>query len=351
MNLKNSLILFQLALILLASFSLAQQQEVCRALVLEGGGDKGAYEAGVLYGFIKNAKNPEDFQYDVITGISVGAINGLGIAQFPKGQESEAIDFLVDGWRKTKQRDVFKNWPGGLLQGLFFKPALFNTDPELDYLDERIFTTPNKRKVTVVATDFVTGEKVTFTESDWADDKQKAVNAALYSSAVPVVFLYRNVEGRTYIDGGWSGEALDIEDAIFRCREVVDSDDKIIVDVIFANNNSFTDATREKFNTLQIHNRYKEIKSYVSATRAYLYSRDAFPHINFRYVMVASQRLPNQDLPLDFKKKNIEFMIDLGIKDALKALNDGPGVSAQEVARLANKYQDDLFFNGEEDQI
>jgi len=294
---------------------------------------------------LKTQKNPEDFQYDVITGVSVGAINGMALAQFPKGQEEEAVDFLVSGWKKTKRRDIFKSWPGGILQGLFFKPALFNSDPELEYLAERIFTVPNKRKITVTATDFVTGEKVTFSEKDWENDKEMAVKAALFSSAVPVVFLYRNHGGKTYIDGGWSGAGMDIEDAVFRCRELVDSDDKIIIDVIFANNITFTDATSNKFNTLQIHNRYKAIKDYVGSTRAYLYSRDAFPNANFRYVMIASKRLPDQDLPLDFKKKNIEFMIDLGIKDALKALDEGPGVSAQEVVRLANKYQDDLFFN------
>jgi len=345
MNLKNSLILFQLALVFLATFSAAQSQKFCRALVLQGGGDKGAYEAGVLYGFVKNAKNPEDFQYDVVTGVSVGAINGMGIAQFEKGQEEEAVEFLVSGWRKTKRRDVFKSWTGGLLQGLFFKPGLFNSDPEFDYLRERIFTSPNKRNITVVATDFVTGEKVTFSEEDWAHDKEMAVNAAMFSSAVPVVFNYRNHNGKTYIDGGWSGEGLDVEDAIFKCREHVDNDEQIIVDVLFANNVSFSDMDKNKFNTLQIHNRFKDIKSYVKATAAYLYSRDAFPRVQFRYVMIASKRLPDQDLPLDFKKKNIEFMIDLGIKDALKALAEGPGVSAQRMMEISTQYQDELFFN------
>jgi len=349
MNFKYSLILSQFILLFLASFSSAQSQKVCRALVLEGGGDKGAYETGVLYGFIKNAKNPEDFQYDVVTGVSVGAINGLGFAQYPKGEELQAVEFLLNNWRKTAQRDIFKSWPGGLLQGLFFKSALFNTDPELGYLNQSIAKVPNKRKVAVIATDFVTGEKVTWTEQDWPEDKDRdmAINAALFSSAVPVVFLYRNFQNRTYIDGGWSGEALDIEDAVFRCRELVDSDEQIIVDVIFANNRTFSDVSTNKFNTLQIHNRYRAIKSYASATRAYLYSRDAFPHVNFRYVMVASQRLPDQNLPLDFKQKNIEFMINLGIKDALTALEKGPGATAQEVVDLSNKYQDDLFFNTE----
>jgi predicted acylesterase/phospholipase RssA len=312
---------------------------------MEGGGDKGAYEAGVLYGFVKNAKNPEDFQYDVLTGISVGSINAMGLAQFEKGQEEAAVQFLVDGWRNTKQKDVFKSWAGGLLEGLFYKSALFNSDPEIDYLNERIFTIPNKRRITVATTDFVTGQKVTFSESDWANDRTMAVNAALYSSAVPVVFKYRNVGNQTFIDGGWSGEGMDVEDAIFRCREIVDSDDQIVLDILFANNRSFTDASSNKFNAFQMHSRHQAIKSYASQTRAYFYARTAFPDIKFRYVMIASEKLPDQTLPLDFKAKNIEFMIQLGIKDAIAALAEGEGVSAERALNIATTYQDDLFFN------
>lgn len=61
--------------------------------------------------------------------------------------------------------------------------------------------------------------------------------------------------------------------------------------------------------------------------------------------MIASERLPDQTLPLDFKAKNIEFMIQLGIKDAITALAEGPGVSAERVYNISSTYEDDLFFN------
>ena len=120
----------------------------------------------VFYNWINNAKNPEDFEYDVITGISIGAINGLGLAQFPKGKESEAADYLISTWRNISQRDVFKSWPGGLIDGLFFKQSLFDNDPEIDFLRNNIKIAPNKRMITVAATDFSTGEKVTFSEKE-----------------------------------------------------------------------------------------------------------------------------------------------------------------------------------------
>jgi NTE family protein len=46
------------------------------ALVLGGGGAKGAYEAGVLKA-LKKLK----YKYDIVTGTSVGSINGAAAAQ------------------------------------------------------------------------------------------------------------------------------------------------------------------------------------------------------------------------------------------------------------------------------
>lgn len=40
----------------------AASQERCYALSLEGGGDKGAYQAGVIWGFMHYG-NPENFQW------------------------------------------------------------------------------------------------------------------------------------------------------------------------------------------------------------------------------------------------------------------------------------------------
>ncbi len=52
----------------------AKKQETCYGLAMNGGGAKGAYQAGVIYGFMHEG-NPDDFQWDVVTGISGGAIN------------------------------------------------------------------------------------------------------------------------------------------------------------------------------------------------------------------------------------------------------------------------------------
>ena len=58
----------------------------CLGLVLKGGGNKGAYEAGAIYALVKNL-HPDEVKYDVVSGISVGALNAAHVATYPKGDE------------------------------------------------------------------------------------------------------------------------------------------------------------------------------------------------------------------------------------------------------------------------
>lgn len=64
----------------------------CKALVLEGGGDKGAYQAGVIREMYELLG--KEASYDVISGVSAGAINGIGYSMFDKGQEEQSTQFI-----------------------------------------------------------------------------------------------------------------------------------------------------------------------------------------------------------------------------------------------------------------
>ena len=90
----------------------------CRALALEGGGDKGAYEIGALRGILESL-DPSEVEYDVITGISVGAINAFGLSLFPTGKEWEASDFMLNFWQDLTQEDVFQTWDTSYYDAIF----------------------------------------------------------------------------------------------------------------------------------------------------------------------------------------------------------------------------------------
>lgn len=68
---KNSMKLLFVALAL-CCLNLAAAEKSCKALVLEAGGDLGAYEAGVVQGLVNtlNSLNRvEDVHWDVFAGI------------------------------------------------------------------------------------------------------------------------------------------------------------------------------------------------------------------------------------------------------------------------------------------
>ncbi len=62
-------------------------------LALRGGGSKGAYEVGALRAITKHLK-PIDYHYDVVAGVSIGAVNSVMIAQYPPDKLVEALDEL-----------------------------------------------------------------------------------------------------------------------------------------------------------------------------------------------------------------------------------------------------------------
>ena len=132
----------------------AQQREACdptkrRALVLSGGGFKGAFQAGAVYHLIVHRRC--DFQE--FAGVSAGSLSAVFLAQAEKGEtpeaslenlarRSEGLISLWDGIKKSKQ--IYrKRWPGwtwALLArlGLFGMQNLYSFDPLLQLMKEKI---------------------------------------------------------------------------------------------------------------------------------------------------------------------------------------------------------------------
>ena len=63
------------------------KKKKCHALVLQGGGDRGSYQGGVIAGMINS--HPDEVQWDILTGVSVGSISSIYIATTPIGEEKQ----------------------------------------------------------------------------------------------------------------------------------------------------------------------------------------------------------------------------------------------------------------------
>lgn len=81
--------------------------KMCRILSMSGGGSKGAYEAGALNTIFNHFDGTTDAQYDVVSGVSVGAINSASMALFAKGDEKALGEFLLEMWMNLSNEQVW----------------------------------------------------------------------------------------------------------------------------------------------------------------------------------------------------------------------------------------------------
>lgn len=147
-----------------------------RAIVLSGGGAKGAFQVGVLKGMHKMGllQGVEHFY-----GTSVGALNAAAMAY-------SSVYYLESIWRSIRSKsDILKwNW--------FYK-GLYNTKPLHHLIDTLTQFSPSK-KATVTVVDYKSGELLYKREND--PDFLKWVEA---SACIPG--LMRPIDDR-YVDGG-----------------------------------------------------------------------------------------------------------------------------------------------------
>ncbi len=161
-----------------------------RALILSGGGARGAYQAGVL-------KYLEEIGFDpgIIAGTSVGAINTVAIAS---GMNS---DQLIRLWSNIEADKVFSYSIWRTIWNFItrkFTPLLDIT-PLHDLLKENINLDnckSSKRKIFISAVNILNAELRYFTNSEIT------LSHILASSAIPLVFPWQYLEGIPYWDGG-----------------------------------------------------------------------------------------------------------------------------------------------------
>lgn len=159
------------------------EQEV--ALVLCGGGSKGAVEVGFLRAMAELGVSIHD-----IIGVSIGALNGAFIAA------GMPLADLEDLWRSVKFSDLFAfNW--GLLRNPRAAASLYSNHKLRRLLEEHL---PPRFEdllipLTIVGTDLRTSETVLLEEGNLID-------AILGSMAIPGLLPPVRINGRDIVDGG-----------------------------------------------------------------------------------------------------------------------------------------------------
>ena len=89
------------------------------AILLPGGGARGAYQVGFLRWV---SRNIPDAHFPIVTGVSAGAINAAFLASY-RGTQTEAVDRLFDLWSNLTAERVFRT-DGPSLGGLVVRWGL-----------------------------------------------------------------------------------------------------------------------------------------------------------------------------------------------------------------------------------
>jgi NTE family protein len=160
------------------------------ALVLSGGGAKGAFQ----FMAEKYAREVKGYRWDIIAGVSVGALNGTMLAM-------EKYQRLEDVWQNISNDQVYRGklnlW--ALLRIAFGAKSVYSNDPLWALLQQEYQPEKIKVDLRIGVVSLKTGEYLSFRPSD-----PGFVRAVLASTAIPVVWEPVRVSEKyqEMVDGG-----------------------------------------------------------------------------------------------------------------------------------------------------
>lgn len=163
--------------------------EIRKALVLSGGGAKGAYQVGVL-----KALAEMGHEYDAYYGVSVGALNAAYLGMYQNF--ADGVKDLEEIWFNLDTKQIYKKWFMWPLT-VPFKPSIYNSTPLEEWVDRELQHERFMKPVSVGWTSLATGEYRS--TRNVYDDFKKAVVA---SASFPGFFKPVEFRNDWLIDGG-----------------------------------------------------------------------------------------------------------------------------------------------------
>ena len=155
---------------LVAVFAQQVAANKCYALALSSGDQNSMYQAGVLKG-LASTLDASEMGYQAISGVAGGAVNSAILANFPAGQEAAAADRMKTFWENSANTKLYKDWLGGLAEGLLIKGGLWNDAAVLDFLKtEMADIQATNRWIDVGLTDVLKGTYVDYQETGLTGD-------------------------------------------------------------------------------------------------------------------------------------------------------------------------------------
>jgi hypothetical protein len=287
----------------------------CRALVLGGSTDKGAYEAGAVIGLINSLPTGEA-EWDVVVGTGAGALNGMFLSQYSQGDELSAASALNSFWSSFTTSQFYTDWVGGYVTGLFLQSGLYNSAP-MKKVISNISKNP-KRFLGVGSTDLITSSYVFFNSSGTS---LANLNVGILASAADY-FFFPYVKFLNYkLTTGSVKYVVDLYSAINACEGMGYTEDQIVLDIVLGSGKTLETVDASKYKTIQVVLRTFSLMSYYDSKLIIDNARDNLEKVTFRSVINPSQKIKDPFNPYDYSAQELANQLALGQKDAKAAVS------------------------------
>lgn len=170
-------------------------------LIVEGGGMKCAYSAGVLDAFLDN-----DISFDYCIGVSAGSANA---ASFVAGQRGRNRRFYTEHIKEPGYFGLKSFLKTGNLFGLQYIYGNLTNSDGADPIDFPAIMA-NPAEYWLVTTNAATGKPTYFSKEDMIQDDYRHIMA---SCAIPAACRPVEINGQYYYDGGIS-DAIPVQRAL-----------------------------------------------------------------------------------------------------------------------------------------
>jgi len=171
-----------------------------KAIVLSGGGARGAYQIGVW-----KALRKLHYNYDIVTGTSVGCLNGVLMTT----KEYRKALFV---WRHLKYKKIFdkelKQNSNFDLVKEYAKGALFDGGMNIKNLEKNLHFLVNKRKFYrskidygLITVRYPSMKAISLTKKEIKEEK--LIDYLIASSTCFPVFKKKKIDESVFIDGGY----------------------------------------------------------------------------------------------------------------------------------------------------
>ena len=200
----------------------AKDKNMKRALVLSGGGSKGAYAVGAVKALLESGR-----QYQIVSGVSVGGLIATWIAMSKPENQASEYQGLLDVWYNIKgNKDVYKPWAPWFLTYIWslWKGGIYNMGPLRKIISNGIDTqklSSSGVKFSVGVVSLTTGRYKSVLLSDNSLVNPNIIDWIWASAIFPVLFPPVLIGSEEWVDGGLRN-VIPIDDVLQDNPDVVD---------------------------------------------------------------------------------------------------------------------------------